>query len=766
MKKKLSMLIAVLLFFTMTAVPEFPVFAASLSVAVSNSDLNIGDTCSVTVTVPNGGYAQVSIAYDSDVLSTDGGQTFNIAPNDSGVSQKTITFKAVGAGTASISANCIEAVDAEENETSFGSAGASVSVANQASSTGSGNTGSNSGNTSSNSGNSNSGNSNNGNSSTGSNGGSTAGSGNTTSDNGNSDSDSQDGTIDTTNGDNSLSALSISGGSLSPAFAYNVTKYTAEVDYSVTSVAVSATPSNPSATVASVTGNKDLQVGANTITIVVKAGNGVTATYTINVTRKTEDESDNNEEENPDEDENGQEEAQNKQFSIGGKNYTPAEEIPEEVIPADFGAATVAIDGKDYACLNYTKADMTLLYMTAEGEEGGSLFIYHASDGTAYPFVELTSGSHYIIVLMPEEGMIPSGYNESALQIEGKGQITVYQKAGEASGSGDSQGSDSAPAVENTENNGDDNSLGFYQNIEQMFTSALAPERVSAAEMPSGDFYLLYALNDQGETYWYQYDNTEGTYQRYARELPSISDGAESADTTQDADQVAKLKQKNRYLIFGMIFGAAVLLIIIVNLLIAKKDVGDETYDEDDEDDEDEEEEEDDEDDEDEDDDAYDEEDDDTYELDDEDNDDDDAYEEEDDEDDEDNEDSGELEDDDPEASHEEEEASDESEKENNPVEYLKARMPLKESYEPENLDNTVSLEAAVKAIQTMVIPSSDDADEQFANAQERVRAGYHEENVRVVKRSRMDKFLDKKSKKKASGEADDDDDLEFLDIK
>lgn len=741
MKKKISMLLAILLFFTMTAVPEFPVYAASLSIAVSNSDLKIGDTCSVTITVPNGGYAQVSLSYDSGVLSTDGGALFNISPNDSGVSQKTITFKAVGAGSASISANSIEAVDADENPVSYGAAGASVSVANKSGSSNSSNSNNNENNTNS---------------------------GTTASGDGNTASGEQNGNIDTTNGDNSLSALSISGGTLSPAFSYKVTNYTAEVPYNVTSVAVSATPSNPSATVVSVTGNEDLSVGANTITIVVKAGNGVTATYTITVTRKSEEDSD-NEEDNSDDAAEDADNAQTRQFTIGGKTYTPAEEIPEAVVPADFTAATVAIDGKDYACLNYAKADITLLYMTAEGEEGGSLFIYKANDGSAYPFVQLTSGSHYIIVLLPDESMIPSGYSESALQIEGKGQIAVYQKEN----AGNSQDVDNGKKTDSnsngntdTENPEDDNSLGFYQSMEQMLAAAFAPERVSAAELPSGDFYLLYALNDQGETYWYQYDNTEETYQRYAKELPSVSGDDENADSSQDAGQIVKLKQKNRYLVYGMIFGAAVLLIIIINLLIARKDSEEE--DDDDEDDEDSEDEDDelifakayrgedtaadsarepeadcDEPDSGEEadyDEAYSEEEADYDE----------AYGEE-------EADYDEVDSDD-EADYDQKEESEESPK--------PKAVFVEESYEPENLDNTISLEAAVKAIQTMAIPSADGENQSLEHAPQRVQPAYKEENVRVEKRSRMDKFLDKGRKNKSSRDSDDDEDLEFLDIK
>ncbi len=89
-------------------------------------------------------------------------------------------------------------------------------------------------------------------------------------------------------GDNSLSALSLSAGELSPAFVYSTTSYTAEVPYETTSVDVNATPSHSNAKVESITGNTDLQVGENTISVTVTAENGSKAVYKIVATRAAE----------------------------------------------------------------------------------------------------------------------------------------------------------------------------------------------------------------------------------------------------------------------------------------------------------------------------------------------------------------------------------------------------------------------------------------------------------------------------------------------
>jgi hypothetical protein len=82
-----------------------------------------------------------------------------------------------------------------------------------------------------------------------------------------------------------LSALSLSVGTLAPAFDAAVTSYTASVANDVTSVTVTATKADATANVV-VVGGSDLAVGDNTITATVTAQDGVTVkTYTITVNR-------------------------------------------------------------------------------------------------------------------------------------------------------------------------------------------------------------------------------------------------------------------------------------------------------------------------------------------------------------------------------------------------------------------------------------------------------------------------------------------------
>lgn len=89
-------------------------------------------------------------------------------------------------------------------------------------------------------------------------------------------------------GDNSLQTLSINPGTLSPEFSYDTTRYTASVDYNVTSVEVSAIPTDENSQVVGISGNENLAVGENTIEVDIQASNGVIAAYYIDVTRQEE----------------------------------------------------------------------------------------------------------------------------------------------------------------------------------------------------------------------------------------------------------------------------------------------------------------------------------------------------------------------------------------------------------------------------------------------------------------------------------------------
>jgi hypothetical protein len=88
--------------------------------------------------------------------------------------------------------------------------------------------------------------------------------------------------------DNTLSALTVSGGELTPAFASATQNYTVSVPYTTNSITLTTTTTGTYATVSG-DGVQPLAVGDNTFNIVVTAENGSTKTYTVVVTRQEAD---------------------------------------------------------------------------------------------------------------------------------------------------------------------------------------------------------------------------------------------------------------------------------------------------------------------------------------------------------------------------------------------------------------------------------------------------------------------------------------------
>ncbi len=509
----LSSLFAIILMLGCIMIPDTNAQASSLSVGVSASSVKIGDTVTVSITVPAGVSATVNVTYPSgtfsfssasDTASANGG-TVSMTIGSYGSSNTkttgTMKFKAKAAGSATFSASAPIAGNQDGDRVSVGGASASVRVKNEA-------------------------NENNSNKSDSSNGSNT------------SDNNSDDNK--TKSADNSLASLTLSSGSLSPAFKYNVTNYTAEVANDVTSVVVSAKTSNANATVESVKGGENLSVGANKIQIVVKAENGVTATYTITVTRKESGDTtdDNTDEPEPDNTDEPQEQC----YDIGGVKMYPSEDGDESQIPEGFALSEITLWEKAYPYwVNDTiGSDVGLIYLVDENQENGAWYrISEASPYEANPFICFKSEYGYIIAT-PEKmnETAPAGYTSETINIEGKGVADAFVKAGDE---------------ENC---------------------------------------LIYAVNQDGVYGLYQYDLQDRTYMRY-KEAPVAEDTQVPEEPTiEDSTKVSDLESQNRLLFYAFIVVVAILLIVIVILVVKRRHDGDDYEDDDDYEEEDEEEEE------------------------------------------------------------------------------------------------------------------------------------------------------------------------------
>lgn len=488
----LSLVMAVMLVFA----PAEHVYAQGLGLSVSSSSVAVGKTVKVTVSMPSGYFGTVVISSsDEGVLSNGGDGVANIGDAAGYPTSQSFSFTAKGAGSCTIKAYCTVVGDAEGNDAGGTITGAStnVTVTSASSNNDSNSNKDNKGNSGSNTGNDS---------------------------DANKDNENKE---EKKSSNASLGSLVISAGTLSPEFSAATKDYTATVDYSCSSLAVTANPADSKASVTSVTGNDSLEVGENTVSVVVTAEDGSTSTYNIVVTRRAEDDP-----ENADKQDNW------KKFNINGTEWTMVNDIPEDVVPEGFEHSKTVIDGLEYNTLHGTFGDITLVYL--QSESGNGLFVYDAAQNAAYEYVRINSESHFIVVLLPKVDDVPEGYNEVSLSIEGKGVATAYQTKAEKK---------------------DDKTK---------------------------DFYLVYAMNDNGESGWYTYDSVDGTYMRTELSTPTVAQEENDAVKSELVPGIA-----NKYLVLAAILILVIIILALLLLVVVvknkKRTANDEDDDEDDEED-------------------------------------------------------------------------------------------------------------------------------------------------------------------------------------
>lgn len=468
MKKITSYILSVLIMTIVVFSNKNIVLAAgSISVSASKTTVKVGDVVTISTSISPGEYG-----VNATLTKSSGAFEFVEGDNiysDGGTPNNSIKVKAVSEGSCTFSVRVINAFDDQLKETSMSSGSVTITATSASSNNDSNSNKDNKDNSGSNTGNDS---------------------------NANKDNENKE---EKKSSNASLGSLVISAGTLSPKFSAATKDYTATVDYSCSSLAVTANPADSKASVTSVTGNDSLEVGENTVSVVVTAEDGSTSTYNIVVTRRAEDDP-----ENADKQDNW------KKFDINGTEWTMVNDIPEDVVPEGFEHSKTVIDGLEYNTLHGTFGDVTLVYL--QSESGNGLFVYDAAQNAAYEFVRINSESHFIVVLLPKVDDVPEGYNEISLSIEGKGVATAYQTKAEKK---------------------DDQTK---------------------------DFYLVYAMNDNGESGWYTYDSVDGTYMRNELSTPTVAQ--EENDTTK-SELVPGIA--NKYLVLAAIL---VLIIIILALLL------------------------------------------------------------------------------------------------------------------------------------------------------------------------------------------------------
>jgi hypothetical protein len=280
------------------------------------------------------------------------------------------------------------------------------------------------------------------------------------------------GTDETVSNNTKLNSLRISPGVLSPEFSAKTTKYTVEVENDVKELVISAMAQDKDAKITT-KGNKDLKSGPNEVNIIVTAPSGDQKTYTIVVTKK--EKPTNQKEETKGE---GDDTLDN---SEDGEKENENTELQEEILESEG-------------------------YLVTEEDES----------------IKLYFSSEYEVVSLEDSNLIPSGYEETTMKLQGI-TVTAYEPVG-----GEVVG-----------------------------------------------YVLLYMKKGDNEAQFYRYDKTENTVQRY-------DDSYDQATTTTTSkvtkDEYAKKLANMKILVAVSCVITLIATLVVIKLLIKLRGIKDDDF--------------------------------------------------------------------------------------------------------------------------------------------------------------------------------------------
>lgn len=198
-------------------------------------------------------------------------------------------------------------------------------------------------------------------------------------------------------------------------------------------------------------------------------------------------------------------------IEIDGQTYTVSTDIPDVLIPEGFVKADMSYGGQTYAATKQETGSMYAVYLAnAEGEE--DFYLYDPDTETFSPFEQISvSDSRYIVLLSEDMSEnLPDNLQKTTMTVNGK----------------------EFPA---------------WQNID------------------ASAYYVVYALNSDGEKGYYQYDTVDETYQRYT---PESVDKSDDEDNTKEG--ILNKLRNNLDKVIMVVWGIFLFMLIVLLILAIK----------------------------------------------------------------------------------------------------------------------------------------------------------------------------------------------------
>lgn len=197
-----------------------------------------------------------------------------------------------------------------------------------------------------------------------------------------------------------------------------------------------------------------------------------------------------------------------KEVTIDGQQFTLSEAFSENEIPAGFTSGEITYEEETYKGAVQEASGVKLAYLI-DGNQAGKFWVYNSDDGTFAPCEEILISDEYSIIVLDgrKDVNMPKNYEQGTMEINGSS-FPVWNQ----------------------------------------------PDR--------DGFYILYAVNNEGDKSLYLYDSLEHTYQRM--ETPKAA--AEQKSATGLWSKISNFV--TNYLIWFIVGVICLLLILIVFLIV------------------------------------------------------------------------------------------------------------------------------------------------------------------------------------------------------
>lgn len=304
----------------------------------------------------------------------------------------------------------------------------------------------------------------------------------------------------------------------STTYSYDLTVLSTTV-----SISIEATPADSTSTwsIEKDGINTIMDFGTNLTVVDVTSASGVVNKYTLNTTKLTEEEEATYEAPaNTTDTTDTKKQDDDKTVTVGETELKISSSFSKSLIPEGFKKSTAEYDGTEYTCIQGEVKDLTAFYLYNDDTEG--FYIYDSANDKFYVMNNIQIKSRMYTIVEPEE-------TDGLLESYEKNTVTIIDQEVEAWVLDEEEG-----------------------------------------------MYLVYAMNWNGDTSLYCYDDNEKCFQRYL-----VSSNANSqVEAANKAYENLQSKYNNlvdRYnillkILCGLVIVIIILIFVIINMALNKKE--------------------------------------------------------------------------------------------------------------------------------------------------------------------------------------------------